>query len=176
MEGPTGTQGMTRPTAIDLMQVIQPIDSMNVVSSTGPTGPSQSVLAMFPSASTVTVQSPYIATLDELLSSYESTLAQETADRTALSVLINPSRESFRSQLFQWAAAGFPNGYIIQSISINPPNICSDGVTRNVGKYVEYCIGTDLGSVIQSMAALMNGINPSWSTYGNTIRIHVTRI
>lgn len=158
MDGPTGTQG--------------PIDISWIPS---PTGPSQSVLALFPSA-TGPVESPYIATLDELLSSYESTVAQETTDRTALSILINPSRESFRPQLFQWAAAGFPSGYIIQSISINPPNICSDGVTRNVGKYVEYCIGTDLGSVIQSMAALMNGINPSWSTYGNTIRIHVTRI
>jgi hypothetical protein len=176
MDGPTGTQGMTRPTAIDSMQVNEPIDSMNVISSTGPTGPSQEILALFPSASTGPVESPYIATLDELLSSYESTLARETADRSALSVLVNPSRESFRTQLFQWAAAGFPNGYIIQNISINPPNICSDGVTRNVGKYVEYCIGTDLGSVIQSMSALMNGINPSWSTYGNTIRIHVTRI
>ena len=176
MAEPTGPTGMTRPTAIDLMQAIQPIDSIVLVSETGPTGPTESVLAMFPSASNGFVESPYIATLDELLLSYESTLAQETADRTALSVLINPSRESFRSQLFQWAAAGFPSGYIIQSISINPPNICSDGVTRNVGKYVEYCIGTDLGSVIQSMAALMTGINPTWSTNENTIRIHVTRV
>jgi hypothetical protein len=143
---------------------------------TGTQGPSQEILAMFPSASNGFVESPYIATLDELLLSYESTVAQETADRTALSVLVNPSRESFRSQLFQWAAAGFPSGYIIQSISINPPNICSDGVSRNVGKYVEYCIGTNLGSVIQSLSALMTGINPSWSTLGNTIRIHVTRV
>jgi hypothetical protein len=176
MDGPTGTQGMTRPTAIDLMQAIQPIDSIVLVSETGPTGPTESVLAMFPSASTGPVESPYIATLDELLSSYESTLAKETADKSALSVLINPSREAFRTPLFQWAAAGFPNGYIIQSISINPPNICSDGVTRNIGKYVEYCIGTNLGAVIQSMAALMTGINPTWSTNENTIRIHVTRV
>ena len=91
---------------------------------TGTQGPSQEILAMFPSASNGFVESPYIATLDELLSSYESTLAKETADKTALSVLVNPSREAFRTPLFQWAAAGFPNGYIIQSISINPPNIC----------------------------------------------------
>jgi hypothetical protein len=164
MDGPTGYTGMTGstgPTGIDWMP--------------SPTGPSQEVLAMFPSA-TGPVESPYIATLDELLSSYESTVAQETVDKSALSVLINPSRESFRPQLFQWAAAGFPSGYIIQTIPINPPNICSDGVTRNVGKYVEYCIGTDLGSVIQSMSALMTGINPTWSTLGNSVRIHVTRI
>ena len=157
MDGPTGS---TESTDIHLMRLSSE--------------PSQSVLAMFPSP-TGPVESPYIATLDELLLSYEATVAQETADKSALSSLINPSRESFRPQLFQWAAAGFPSGYIVQSISINPPNICSDGVTRNVGKYVEYCIGTDLGAVIQSMAALMSGINPTWSTLGNTVRIHVTR-
>jgi hypothetical protein len=155
---------------------------------TGPTGstemidsseqykvPSIEILWMFPSAFTGPVQSPYIATLDELLTSYESTVAQEALDRSALSILTNPSRESFRPQLFQWAAAGFPSAYIIQSISVNPPNICSDGVTRNVGKYVEFCIGTDMGSVIQSLTSLMTGIQPTWSTLGNTIRIHVTR-
>jgi hypothetical protein len=165
--GMTGNQGIPGFPDVIGYQGIQPV--------IGPTGPSQEILSLFPSASTGPVESPYIATLDELLSSYESTVAQETIDKSALSVLINPSREAFRSQLFQWAAAGFPSGYIIQSILINPPNICSDGVTRNVGKYVEYCIGTDLGSVIQSMSALMTGINPSWSTLGNTVRIHVTR-
>ena len=143
--------------------------------ATGPTGPSQEILNLFPSASTGPVEPPNIATLDELLLSYESTLLNESTDRSALSVLTNPSRESFRPQLFQWAALGFPNSYIIQSIRINPPTICSDGVTRNVGKYVEYCIGTDLGTVVQSLASLMTGIQPTWSTTENTVRIHVTR-
>jgi hypothetical protein len=174
MSGPTGYTGTQGTQGTQGFQGNQGLIDINWIPP--PTGPSQEVLAMFPSAYTGPIESPYIATLDELLLSYESTVAQETLDKSALSVLVNPSRESFRPQLFQWAAAGFPNGYIIQTIPINPPNICSDGVTRNVGKYVEYCIGTDLGSIIQSMSALMTGINPSWSTLGNTIRIHVTRV
>lgn len=142
----------------------------------GPTGPSQEILGLFPSAFTGPVEPPTIATLDELLLSYESTLVKEAADKLALSILKNPSRDSFRPQLFQWAALGFPNAYVIQSIPVNPPIICSDGVTRNVGKYVEYCMGTDLGTVIQSLTSLMTGIQPTWSTYENTVRIHVTRI
>ena len=143
---------------------------------TGMTGPSQSVLAMFPSAYTGPVEPPHIVTLDELLLSYESTLTQEAVDKSALSILINPSRDAFRPQLFQWAAAGFPSGYIIQNISVNPPKICSDGVTRNVGKYIEYCVGTDMGTVVESLAVLMTGIQPTWSTLENTLRIHVSRI
>jgi hypothetical protein len=142
----------------------------------GPTGPSQEILGLFPSAYTGPVEPPNIATLDELLLSYESTLVKEAADKSALSILKNPSRDAFRPQLFQWAAMGFPNAYIIQSIQVNPPIICSDGVTRNIGKYVEYCIGTDLGNVIQSLTSLMSGIQPTWSTLENTVRIHVTRV
>lgn len=160
MDGPTGST-----------------ESKESTESTGPTGinwPSLEILGLFPSI-TGPVQSPYIATLDELMTSYEATLLQEAADKSSLSSLKTPSREGFRTQLFQWAAAGFPNHYIIQSFAVNPPNICSDGVTRNVGRYIEYCIGTDLGTVIQSLSALMPGINPTWSTDGNTLRIHVTR-
>ena len=142
---------------------------------TGTQGPSMSILAMFPSAYTGPVEPPHIVTLDELLSSYESTLAKETADKSALSILTSPSRELFRPQLFQWAAVGFPSGYIIQTFKVNPPNICSDGVTRNVGKYIEYCVGTDMGTVVESLAALMTGINVAWSTTENSLRIHVSR-
>ena len=157
--GPTGTTGIVYNTI-----------------ATGPTGPSQEILGLFPSVTSGPVEPPNIATLDELLLSYESTLAKEAADKLALAVLKNPSRDAFRPQLFQWAAMGFPNAYVIQSIQVNPPNICSDGVTRNVGKYVEYCIGTDLGSVIQSLTSLMSGIQPTWSTTENTVKIHVTRV
>jgi hypothetical protein len=140
------------------------------------TGPrySAQVLSLFPSA-TGPVETPYIATLDELMASHEAVITQEQTDITNLQALKNPSREGFRSKLFQWASLGFPDLYIVQSININPPNICSDGVTRNLGKYIEYCLGTDMGTVIQGIAALMTGINPTWSTDGNCVRIHVTR-
>jgi hypothetical protein len=66
--------------------------------------------------------------------------------------------------------------HIIQSITVTPPAICADGVTREIGKYIEYCIGTHMGSVIEGLKALMPGIQPSWSMSGNTLRIHVTRV
>jgi len=142
---------------------------------TGPTGPSSTILAMFPSAATGPTGPQHIATLDELMSSYSAVVTQEQNDIINLSVLKNPSREGFRNQLFQWAAAKFPDLYVVQSIDVNPPTICSDGVTRNLGKYIEYCLGTDMGTIIQEIAALLIGINPTWSTDGNTLRIHVTK-
>lgn len=136
---------------------------------------SPQILALFPSAATGPVETPNIASLDELMASHAAVFTQEQKDTKSLEILKNPSREAFRTQLFQWAAVGFPDLYLVQSITINPPSICSDGVTRNLGKYIEFCLGTDMGTILQGISALMTGIRPSWSTDGNTLRIHVTK-
>jgi hypothetical protein len=131
---------------------------------------------MFPSAATGTVEPPHIVTLDELMASHAATTAKEAVDTEALSALVSPTRDMFRPQLFQWAASGFPDLYVIQSFTITPPTICADGVTREIGKYIEYCIGSHLGQVIDGLKALMVGIQPSWSVSGNTLRIHVSKL
>jgi hypothetical protein len=141
----------------------------------GPTVVDPSILAMFPNVATGPVEPPHIVSLEELMASHSAVIAKEHSDLQLLNTLISPSRQEFRAQLFQWAAAGFPDLYIIQSYPITPPDICSDGVTRGIGKYIEYLIGVNLGEVIDALKALMVGINPSWSTNGNTLRIHVTK-
>ena len=140
-----------------------------------PTGPSQAVLSMFPSAATGPVEAPQIATLDELMASHSATIAKESNDTESLRSLVAPARDMFRPQLFQWATAGFPDLYVVQSFTITPPAICADGVTREIGKYIEYCIEKNLGEVVDGLKVLMTGIQPSWSVSGNTLRIHVTK-
>ena len=178
MSGPTGTHidelltiintGLTgMDLAIYNMSINPPIP--------GPTGVDPSILALFPNAATGPVEPPHIATLEELMASHSAVLAKEQADAQTLKSLTSPSREEFRAQLFQWAASGFPDLYIIQTYLITPPEICSDGVTREIGKYIEYCIDMNLGDVIDGMKVLMVGIQPSWSMNGNILRIHVTK-
>ena len=147
-----------------------------VVEPTGPTGPSQEILGLFPSAYTGPVEPPTIATLDELLLSYESTLVQETSDKLALSILKNPSRDAFRPQLFQWAGLGFPAIFVVQVFDVSPPTYCSDGISRNSVEYVNYLIiPNTLDSVLETIRSLMPGISVSFSFLGNTLRIHVSK-
>lgn len=171
--GPAGTQEPTGPTGTQ--EPTGPTGTQEPTGPTGPTGVDPLILAMFPSAATGPVELPSIATMEELMASHAATISKENADTQLLSSLANPTRDAFRPQLFQWAASGFPDLYIIQSISVTPPAICTDGITRGVGKYIEYCIGKHMGQVIDGMKALMTGIQPSWSTNGNTLRIHVTK-
>ena len=164
----TGTTGPN-----DVMTVTGPIVQPEI----GPTGPDPSVLMLFPSAQTGPIEPPIIASIEELVKSYEATLAQETQDRQMLQALLTPSRELFRTHLFQWAGRGFTDRYCIHSFTLTPPLVCSDGVVRTFPGYIDYCLdGKTMGHITETMASLMPGIEVSYSIIGNTAFIYVSRV
>jgi hypothetical protein len=138
-----------------------------------PTGP---IPYSFPSATTVTVEDPQIVTLEELMQSHAVVLAKQEADKQALTGLTNPLREQYRPQLFQWAGIGFPSTFIVQSFEITPPNVCSDGVTRDPMAYLQFLLSpTTFDEVLDKIRILMPGILVSFSFAGSTLRIHVSK-
>ena len=198
MDGPTGTTGTveytgpTGSTQFDIMTMIvtEPTGPTGLYTSaemmtftgptlqpdTGPTGPDPSILMLFPSAQTGPIEPPIIASIEELVKSYEATVAQETQDRQMLQTLLTPSRELFRTQLFQWAGRGFTDRYCIHSFTLTPPSVCCDGVVRTFPGYIDYCLdGKTMGHITETMASLMPGIEVSYSIIGNTAFIYVSR-
>jgi hypothetical protein len=159
--GPTGTQ--------------EPEEIAGPTGDTGPTGAEQVIMNMFPSAGTGSVEAPSIATMDELLASREATIAQEAADRSTLGPLLNPSRDQFRPHLFQWAAAGFPAGYVVQTMALNPPGLCSDGVVRDLPAYTWYLLGTEIADLLVKINSMLTGIVTSFSFAGNSLLLHVNK-
>jgi hypothetical protein len=130
---------------------------------------------MFPSAATGPVEPPHIATLEELMASHGAIVNKEAADRATLAVLRNETREALRAPLFQWAAAGFPNIWVAQSFTLEVPPTCSDGVSRNIYEYFEYCLGANMGDTIVDIQSKLTGIQLSYSFQGNTLRLHVSK-
>jgi hypothetical protein len=130
---------------------------------------------MFPSAATGPVEPPHIATLEELMASHGAVVNKEAEDRATLAVLCNESRETLRVPLFQWAAAGFPDIWILKSFTLEVPQTCSDGISRNVYEYFEYCLGTNMGDLIATIQTKLSGIQLSYSFQGNTLRLHVSK-
>jgi hypothetical protein len=114
--------------------------------------------------------------MDELLASHAVIVAKEATDRSYLNPLVNPTREQYRPQLFQWAAAGFPGIYVVQSFSVTPPDLCADGVRRDVNAYINYLTGSDMGTIVSNIQTLVTGINVSYSYESNTVRIHVSKV
>ena len=182
--GPTGIENVeaTGPTGIESVEATGPTGIQSVeatgptgpVEATGPTGPID-IMTLFPNAQTGTVEAPTIVTMEELMASHAVIVEKESVDRTSLNALVNPTREQYRPQLFQWAAAGFPGIYVVQSFSVTPPDLCADGVRRDVNAYINYLTGTDMGAVVANIQALVTGIVVSFSFEGNSVRIHVSK-
>jgi hypothetical protein len=181
--GPTGTSEQiegTGPTGTsEPIEGTGPTGTSEPIEGTGPTGPTgrdHSIFDLFPSVATGPTEPPNIITLDELMQSYDVTLAKEALDRQMLNSLIHPTREDYRPQLFQWASSGFTPMYIVQFFDITPPNICSDGVSRDIMAYLQFLLTPyTLDSILDSIRALMPGIGLSFSFLGNTLRIHVSK-
>jgi hypothetical protein len=135
--------------------------------ATGPTGTNEEIGPTGPTS---------IASLDELMETYTLAIAKEAADRQSLSSLVNPLRDQYRPQLFQWAGLGFPDVFIIQTFEINPPNICSDGVSRDMIPYLKFLLSPSTFDIsLDGIRSLMPGIMVTFSFFGNTLRIHVSR-
>ena len=161
----TGPTGPTEPT--ETTEMTGPTGPEETTEMTGPTGPEETPPAPAPV--------PVIATMDELMASHAVLVAKEAADRATLSPLVNPTRESYRPQLFAWASAGFPGIYVVQSFTFTPPSVCSDGVVRDAVGYTWYLLGVEIGGVLATIQSMLTGIVVSYSFQGNTLRIHVSR-
>jgi hypothetical protein len=118
---------------------------------------------------------PPIATLEELLASQEAAVHKEADDKSKLTPLRVDPRGTLRVPLFQWAAANFPNAYVLLSYDLTPPAVCSDGVIRNAYAYTEWCLGCSMADLIATLQSRITGMVLSYSFAGTTFRIHVTR-
>ena len=168
--GPTGPTEGTGPTGTNEPGPTGPTEG------TGPTGPTGPDLSMFPTAATGPTEAPQIVTLEELMQSYAVVVAKQDADKQSLTGLVNPQREQYRPQLFQWAGLGFPSAFVVQSFELTPPNVCSDGVTRDTMAYLQFLLSpTTFDEVLEKIRALTPGIGVSFSFSGNSLRIHVSR-
>jgi hypothetical protein len=120
--------------------------------------------------------SPTILSIDDLLNSHEVIVTKEMADRAAVSSFTNPSIEGLKPQLYKWASAGFPGGYPVNTLTLVPPSVGSDGNSRSLLVYFEYLLGSTTETWLQGLEAITQGMNFTFSHDGvSTITLHVSR-
>jgi len=144
---------------------------------TGPTGPS----GPFPPYPTmmgmtgVAPPSPYLLTLEQLMSTQSAATQQEGNDRTELQAVVTPNMGQLNPLFIQWATAGFPENYTLLSFTINPPSPCSDGTTRSVYDYISYLIGTDVGDAVTKFDGFFQGMTIAYNITGSAFTIVVSK-
>ena len=140
--------------------------------STGPTGtmPYVQMGATGPTGPT------FVMTMEQLLQTSQNALQLEAADKAKLTVLLNPNTASLTPAFLQWTSQGFPPIFVLASIILSPPTVCSDGVLRNFYDYVTFLLGADLSSRVQAFATNFSGMEMSYSVSGTTVKIHVSKL
>ena len=119
--------------------------------------------------------SPYIMTMDELLGSHANILQQEAADKALLTQLSSPNKSTLQPAFVNWTTQGFPNIFILFSMTLSPPQVCADGVTRTMYDYISYLLEMDLGLQIVAFQTNFLGMLMSYTISGTTLNIHVTK-
>lgn len=143
------------------------IEDQPIVEDTGNSGPP-------PPEETQLQPSPFLISIDELLGEQIIIEQRETKDRAELGKIENPPDiTQLRNTLLQWAKQGFPYAFPLFSLTLYPPNVCSDGVTRTLYPYIEYIMGESIVTLMAKLEAKLQGIKLLNSYSGTTITIHV---
>lgn len=149
--GPTGFTGSSEPTG-----------------DTGPTGVTGIPMAPY------TEPVPDILTLDDLIDEAALLLAKEQQDGDALRTIGSQSAVSLKPKLVEWVTKGKPNAYPIMELLIEPPPQCSDGISRNLPDYIEFCSGKTIVEHVALLQAKLIGMTISFARISGKVAVVVS--
>jgi hypothetical protein len=100
-----------------------------------------------------------LLTIDDILGTI--LIQKEASDRTIIQSIGNMTDEELREKLISWAKLGFPNNFELKRIGIVPPKKCTDGVTRNLTEYIQYCSGKSIQEHVDLLQSRVTGMTIS---------------
>lgn len=122
------------------------------------------------------VEIPSRITLDSIISEYDIAVQKETDINVFFILnLIGSSPLSFKSKLLEWATKRFPAAYPIWSVNVEVPPRCSDGVTRDIQAYLEFCLGMTLAELLNKLQPKFVDIQLTYMFQGSTFSIAVLK-
>ena len=125
--------------------------------------------------STSVVINQSIISLTDLINSHAAIEYKENIDKQSLTSFINPVSESLMPKLFEWAKNGFPTTLLLQKIDIDVPQVCSDGVIRDMPQYFEYLIGMTLLELDSYFATKFEGFIVHHSYNNNSLTLYLQK-
>jgi hypothetical protein len=119
--------------------------------------------------------------LDDIINSHNTLIEIESRNKTTLNSL---DFNQFKSNLYKWAAQGYPDSFLAYSFPVNTPPMtvnlynCSDGNPKNIWDYIPFCLNLSLQDWVNVYQQKVNGLKLSFSVNENpyVVNIHVTRV
>jgi len=117
---------------------------------------------------------PAPISIADLLSSVEVITQKEAEDKATLEAIGAMTTSALKSKLTEWAIAKFPNNFEIHRLTLIPPEKCSDGVTRDLTDYIQFCSGKSFQQHIDPLRAKVSGMSFTFANMGSHIAIFAT--
>lgn len=173
----TGPTGMSEPSQIGVTGVS---GMSEPVTETGPTGMSEpsTIGVTEPSPLGINEEQPQIPdvlTLEDLMNEQSIVLQKEAADKALLETIGVQRVEGLKPKLMEWIMNGCPSAYPIFSVNIQPPSKCSDGVTRNLPEYIQYCSGKTFEEHVDLLRPKLPDLSLSFANFGGVPTIVVSK-
>jgi hypothetical protein len=93
--------------------------------------------------------------LSELLTDISVLQQQEAEDGGKFSAVNSPDLDTFRTRLLRWASGGFRGYCDLVTIPISAPNMCSDGIVRNLFEYIHFVSGKTYLEHMQTLQTIL---------------------
>lgn len=118
---------------------------------------------------------PDILTLADLMGEHTLVQSKEQADKTLLESIGSQAVGNLRPKLIEWVMKGYPDAFPILSLSILPPSRCSDGETRSLPDYIQFCSGKTITEHVALLQAKLPDITVSFANIGGVVTIVVLK-
>ena len=132
-------------------------------------------LAPEPSPAPAPAPPPTIS-IQDIINAAEVSRSREVQDKTKLEAIGTITFEALRASLLQWATQGFPNAYTIYDLPLSAPAVCSDGQSRSLVEYIEFCSGKTIADHVAVLQARLPDITVSFAYSGSSVLIVVSRL
>jgi hypothetical protein len=82
---------------------------------------------------------------------------------------------NLRPKLVLWAAAGFPNCYVLEEILVQVPDKCSDGISRDLPEYIVYLTNRTIAELVADLQTKVVDMTISFARVTGGITIVVSK-
>ena len=118
---------------------------------------------------------PSVLRLDDLLSHADVLLQKEAADAASLAAIGTPDFNALRSRLVAWAVSGFAGSVPVYEVSLNPPAVCSDGVSRDLADYIQFVSGKTIYEHLGVLGEKLPDFRVAFVYMGSSIQFMVSK-
>jgi len=116
---------------------------------------------------------PDVLTLSDLLNDQSVLVAKEQTDKALLDTIGAQMVSNLRPCLVEWVLKGRPSAFPLLSLDIQPPPCCSDGVSRSLDEYIQFCSGKSIAEHVALLQAKLPDITVSFANIQGKVTVVV---